>query len=42
MNVAESVFANEDSLVEVPYVEPSLWKVLMSIPDSKVSWHMNK
>ena len=30
MNESDSEFANEDSLVEVPYVEPSIWKVLMS------------
>ena len=32
MNEADSVFAKEGSLVEVPYVEPSLWEVLMSSP----------
>ena len=32
MNEADSVFANEDYLFEVPYVEPSFWKVLMSSP----------
>ena len=30
MNEANSVFAKEGSLVEVPYVEPSFWEVLMS------------
>ena len=30
MNEADSVFAKEGSLVEVPYVEPSFWNVLMS------------
>ena len=28
MNEEDSVFAKEGSLVEVPYVEPSFWKVL--------------
>ena len=32
MNEADSVFVKGDSLVEVPYVEPSFWKVLMSSP----------
>ena len=32
MNETDSVFAKEGSLVEVPYVEPSFWEVLMSIP----------
>ena len=32
MKEADSVFSNEDSLVEVPYVEHSFWKVLMSSP----------
>ena len=32
MNEADSVFAKEGSLVEVPYVEPSLWEVLMTSP----------
>ena len=32
INEADSVFVNKDSLVEVPYVEPSFWKVLMSSP----------
>ena len=32
MNEADPVFAKEGSLVEVPYVEPSFWEVLMSSP----------
>ena len=32
INEADFVFAKEDSLVEVPYVEPSFWEVLMSSP----------
>ena len=32
MNEKNSVFAKEGSLVEVPYVEPSFWEVLMSSP----------
>ena len=32
MNETDFVFAKEGSLVEVPYVEPSFWEVLMSIP----------
>ena len=32
MNEAESVFSKEGYLVEVPYVDPSLWEVLMSSP----------
>ena len=32
MNEADPIFAKEGSLVEVPYVEPSFWKVLMSSP----------
>ena len=32
MNEADSVFVNEDFLVEVPYVDPSCWKILMSSP----------
>ena len=32
MNEANSVFAKEGSLVEVPYVETSFWEVLMSSP----------
>ena len=32
MNKVYSVFANEDSLVEVPYFGPSFWKVLISSP----------
>ena len=32
MNEADFVFVNEDSIVEVPYVEPSFWKVLISSP----------
>ena len=32
MNEAEFVFAKEGSLVEVPYVEPLFWGVLMSSP----------
>ena len=32
MNEADSVFAKEGSLVEVPYVEPLFREVLMSIP----------
>ena len=32
MNEADSVFDNEGSLVEVLYVEPSFWEVLMSTP----------
>ena len=32
MNEADSVFAKEGCLVEVPYVEPSFWEVLMSSP----------
>ena len=32
MNEEDSVFAKEGSLVDVPYVEPSFWKVLMSSP----------
>ena len=31
-NEADYVFAEEDSLVKVPYVDPSFWKVLMSSP----------
>ena len=30
MNEEDYVFAKEDSLVEVPYVESSFWEVLMS------------
>ena len=30
MNEADFVFVKEASLVEVPYVEPSFWEVLMS------------
>ena len=29
MNEVDSMFAKEGSLVEVPYVEPSFWEVLM-------------
>ena len=32
MNEADFVFGNEESLVKVPYVDPSFWKVLMSSP----------
>ena len=32
MNEADSVFAKEISLVEVSYVEPSFWEILMSSP----------
>ena len=32
MNEVDCVFAKEGSLVEVPYVEPLFWEVLMSIP----------
>ena len=32
MNEADSVFAKEGSLIEVPYVEPSFLEVLMSSP----------
>ena len=32
MNEPDSVFAKEGSLVDVPYVEPSFWEVLMSSP----------
>ena len=32
MNETGSVFSNEDSLVEVPYVETLFWKVLMLSP----------
>ena len=41
MNEADSVFAKEDFLVEVPYVEPSFCEVLMSksmIPKSHGIW----
>ena len=40
MNEADSVFANEDSLIKVPYVESSFLgnlNVKFMIP-----WHMNK
>ena len=30
MNKANYVFSKEGSLVEVPYVEPTFWKVLVS------------
>ena len=33
MNEVASIFSKEGSLVEVPYVNPSFWEVLMS-------WHM--
>ena len=32
MNETDSVFVKEGSLVEVPYVEPSFWEVIMSSP----------
>ena len=32
MDETDSVFANEDSLVGVSYVDPSFWKLLMSTP----------
>ena len=32
MNETNSVFAKEGSVVEMLYVEPSLWEVLMSSP----------
>ena len=32
MNEADSVFAKEGSLVEVPYLEPSFWEVLILSP----------
>ena len=32
MNETDSIFVEEVSLVEVPYVEPSFWEVLMSSP----------
>ena len=32
MNEADSMFAKEGSPVEVPYVEPSFWEVLMLSP----------
>ena len=32
MNEADSVFAKGGSLIEVPYVEPSFWEVLMLSP----------
>ena len=32
MNEADSMFANEYSLVEVPYVEPSFLEILISSP----------
>ena len=32
MNKADSVFAKVGSLVEVAYVEPSFWEVLMASP----------
>ena len=32
MNQADSMFAKEGSLVDVPYVDPSFWEVLMSSP----------
>ena len=32
MNEADSMLVKEGSLVEVPYVEPLFWDVLMSSP----------
>ena len=32
INKANSVFDKEGSLVEVPYVKPSFWEVLMTSP----------
>ena len=32
MNKADALFAEEGSLIEVPYIEPSFWEVLMLSP----------
>ena len=40
MNEADSMFANEDSLIKVPYVESSFLGNLNV--KSMIPWHMNK